>query len=59
MNDKTICIVYEDKEHINIKKLIPLKKIIEVNEIDDNFKLEYKIYDEENQIWYKLSVEKC
>jgi hypothetical protein len=57
--EKIICIVSEEQEETNIKKLVSLKKLIEINEIDDNFKLEYKIFDNDNQIWYKLTVEKC
>jgi len=54
MKEKTICIVYEEEEQTIIKKIIPLTKLI-----DDNYRLETKVYDKENQIWYKLSVSKC
>jgi len=56
--NEAICLVSENEENINIKKIIPLTKLKEVNEIDDNFRLEYRFYDTENKIWYKLSVKK-
>jgi len=56
--NKAICIVSEEGEQTIIKKIIPLTKLKEVNEIDDNFRLEYRFYDTDNQIWYKLSVKK-
>jgi hypothetical protein len=56
--NKAICIVSEEEEQTIIKKIIPLTKLKEVNEIDDNFRLEYRFYDTDNQIWYELSVKK-
>jgi len=52
---KIICLVYEDKEEINIKKLITLPN----KSLENNHTLESLVYDKENQIWYKISVEKC
>jgi hypothetical protein len=53
MKEKTICLVSEDKEQTVIKKLIPLVQLI-----DDNYRLETKVYDTDNQIWYKISISK-
>lgn len=54
MKEKIIALVYEKEDSIIIKKLLPFPKLV-----DNNYRLETKVYDTENQIWYKLSLEKC